>query len=95
MNNTVTYVPIEFVGGPRDGERIMWIYPPPPVIVFPISGESVLRLGEYRPQDGVEAGQHEQFSVACEEISKSEGVVLDVLLAKATNPFEYDWCGEG
>ena len=105
MSDTVTYVPIELIGGPNDGHRIMWIAPPPPVIVVPllelhtqITRDSSLpavpghvRVGEYRPRD---EQTYERVVVSHEEIARSEGRVLELLLAKA-EAFDYDWCGEG
>ena len=106
-DHTITYVPIELVGGPRDGERVMWINPPPPVIIVPMpdlpqviqrdsalpSAGPHLRLGEYRPTERPHYYTH--ISVQYEALQKSRGEMLAILLAEATALFEYDWCGEG
>ncbi len=105
---TITYVPIELVGGPNDGHRIMWIAPPPPVIIVPLpnrlhtqvayrdlSPPSVpghVRIGEYRPRD---EQTYERVVVSRLEIELAKHDVLNVLLDDVANPFLYDWCGEG
>ncbi len=106
MNDTVTYVPIELVGGPRDGHRIMWIAPPPPVIIVPLPDlhtqivrDSSLpavpghvRVGEYRPRD---EQTYERIVVSRLVVELAKSDVLNVLLDDVANPFLYDWCGEG
>ena len=103
---TITYVPIELVGGPNDGHRIMWIAPPPPVIVVPmlelhtqVMRDSSLpavpghvRLGEYRPRD---EQTYQRVVVSRLEIELAKFDILSHLLADVANPFLYDWCGEG
>ena len=105
-NTAVTYIPIEFVGGPRDGQRIMHLAPPPVVICIPMlplsaqvtnkplalpSASEYIRIGEYRPRD---EQTYQRVVVDQMSIARSEGVVLDILLAKADAPYLYDWCGE-
>ena len=46
MNTHETVVtPMEFVGGPRDGERMYVEYPPPPFFVHPFMCGSVTTIG--------------------------------------------------
>ncbi len=64
-----TFTPAEFVGGPRDGDRIYVEYPPPPYFIIPLqtrSGEPIgvaaeptstqpnFRQGTYSPSNDVE-----------------------------------------
>ena len=104
-NHIITYIPIELIGGPRDGERVMWIDPPPAVIVVAVPGETTLthrdsslsnapaylHVGEYRPQP---EQSYQRIGVDYELVQKGADVLVN-LLTEATDLLEYDWCGEG